>query len=172
MPPTFPIARLNRYTPNFSGVPQKLTWCQQFGFGIFPKWGDAHILPKKNAVFRCFFLLNKFSQPNGRLLPIASHSNLESYGTQLWFGLSGNHFSASYKASDFCWQNRLEFLEHLTMSHILVELTNTEKWVFVNVTNICTNIKTAVLSSLRKQDSSSHICFMSRPGNSLALTHS
>ena len=25
MPPTFPIARLNRYTPNFSGVPQKLT---------------------------------------------------------------------------------------------------------------------------------------------------
>merc|ERR1711884_904188 len=25
MPPTFHIARLNRYTPNFSGVPQKLT---------------------------------------------------------------------------------------------------------------------------------------------------
>ena len=25
MPPTFPIASLNRYTPNFSGVPQKLT---------------------------------------------------------------------------------------------------------------------------------------------------
>merc|ERR1712004_822973 len=37
MPPTFPIARLNRYTPNFSGVPQKLTWCQQFGLQIFPK---------------------------------------------------------------------------------------------------------------------------------------
>ena len=31
MPPTFPIACLNRYTPNFSGLPQKLTWCQQFG---------------------------------------------------------------------------------------------------------------------------------------------
>ena len=28
MPPTFPMARLNRYTPNFSGVTQKLTWCQ------------------------------------------------------------------------------------------------------------------------------------------------
>ena len=34
MPPTFPIASLNRYTPNFSGVPQKLTWCQQFGLQI------------------------------------------------------------------------------------------------------------------------------------------
>ena len=33
MPPTFPIASLNRYTPNFSEVPQKLTWCQQFGRG-------------------------------------------------------------------------------------------------------------------------------------------
>ena len=30
------------------------------------------------------------------------------------FGLSGNHLSASYKASDFCWQIRLDFLEHLT----------------------------------------------------------
>ena len=37
MPPTFPIARLNHYTPNFSGLPQKLTWCQQFGLQIFPK---------------------------------------------------------------------------------------------------------------------------------------
>ena len=34
---TFPIASLNRYTPNFSGVTQKLTWCQQFGLQIFPK---------------------------------------------------------------------------------------------------------------------------------------
>ena len=37
MPPTFPIARLNRYAPNFSGLPQKLTWCQHFGLQIFPK---------------------------------------------------------------------------------------------------------------------------------------
>ena len=36
MPPTFPIASLNRYILNFSGVPQKLTWCQQFGLQIFP----------------------------------------------------------------------------------------------------------------------------------------
>ena len=75
MPPTFPIASLNRYTPNFSGVPQKLTWCQQFGLQIFPKWGDAHILPQKNAVFRCFFWLNKFSRPNSWLSPIACHTS-------------------------------------------------------------------------------------------------
>ena len=37
MPPTFHIARLNRYTPNFSGVTQKLTWCQPVGLQIFPK---------------------------------------------------------------------------------------------------------------------------------------
>ena len=73
-PLTFPIASLNRYNPKFSGIPQKLTWCQQFGLQIFPKWGDAHILPQKNAVFRCFFGRNKFSRPNGRLSPIACHT--------------------------------------------------------------------------------------------------
>ena len=61
------------------------------------------------AVFRCFFGRNKFSRPNGWLSPIACLTYLESYGTQLWFGLSGNHFSASYKASDFCWQTILYF---------------------------------------------------------------
>ena len=61
MPPTFPIARLNRYTPNFSGVTQKLTWCQQFGLQIFPKWGDAHICHLEMAVFRCF--LDEISFP-------------------------------------------------------------------------------------------------------------
>jgi len=81
MPPTFHIARLNRYTPNFSGVPQKLTWCQQFGLQIFPKWGDADICPLEMAVFRCFFGQNKFSRPNGRLSPIACLTYLESYGT-------------------------------------------------------------------------------------------
>ena len=81
MPPTFHIARLNRYTPNFSGVPQKLTWCQQFGLQIFPKWGDAEKPPQKYAVFRCFFGRNKFSRPNGRLSPIACLTYLESYGT-------------------------------------------------------------------------------------------
>ena len=81
MPPTFPIARLNRYTPNFSGLPQNLTWCQQFGLQIFPKWGDADIFRLEMAVFRCFFGRNKFSRPNGRLSPIACHTDLESYGT-------------------------------------------------------------------------------------------
>ena len=54
MPLTFSIASLNRYAPNFSGVPHKLTWCQQFGLHIFPKWGDAHIRPQKNAVLGVF----------------------------------------------------------------------------------------------------------------------
>jgi len=60
MLPTFHIARLNRYTPKFSGVPQKLTWCQQFGLQVLPKWGDANIWPLKKAVFRCFFGLSRF----------------------------------------------------------------------------------------------------------------
>ena len=63
MPPTFPIANLNRYTPQFSGEPHKLTWYQQFGLQIFPKWGGADFLLQKNAVFS-FFGLNKFSRPN------------------------------------------------------------------------------------------------------------
>ena len=33
--------------------------------------------------------------------------------------LSGKHFSASYKASDFCRQTILDFPQHLKMSHIL-----------------------------------------------------
>ena len=111
MLPTFHIACLNRYTPNFSGVTQKLTWCQQFGLQIFPKWDYAHILPQKNAVFRCFFGQNKFSSKRSTF----AYSMSYIFG-KLW------HLaiicSASYKASDFCWQNRLNFLEHLTMSRI------------------------------------------------------
>ena len=52
MPPTFHIASLNCYTPKFSGVPQKLIWCQKVGL---PKWGDADFCPRKKAVFMCFF---------------------------------------------------------------------------------------------------------------------
>ena len=61
MPPTFPIARLNRYTPNFSGVTQKLTWCQQFGLQIFPKWGDADFLRQKTLFLGVF--LDEISFP-------------------------------------------------------------------------------------------------------------
>ena len=35
-----------------------------------------------------------------------------------WDTISVNHFSASYKASDFWWQTILYFLEHLRPSHI------------------------------------------------------
>ena len=45
----------NRYTPKYSGVPEKLTWFQQFGLKIFPKEGDADFLPQKNAFFWVFF---------------------------------------------------------------------------------------------------------------------
>ena len=45
---------------------------------IFPKLGDADIFRLEMAVFRCFFGLNKFSLPNGRLSPIACHTCLES----------------------------------------------------------------------------------------------
>ena len=61
MPPTFPIARLNRYTPNFSGVTQKLTLGQQFGLHIFPKWGDADIFRLEMAVLGVF--LDEISFP-------------------------------------------------------------------------------------------------------------
>ena len=56
---------------------------------------------------------------NGRLPPTARHTYLESYDTQLSFGLSGNCFSASYEASGFCWQIGLNFLKHLRPCHIL-----------------------------------------------------
>ena len=119
MPPTFPIARLNHYTPNFSGLYQKLTWCQQFGLQIFPKWGDADICRLEMAVFRCFFGLNKFSRPNGRLSHIACHTYLKSLCINGQFWLSGNHFSASYEALDFCWQIGLNFLQYLRPYHTL-----------------------------------------------------
>ena len=37
--------------------------------------------------------------------------------------LSYNLAYQEIKTSDFCWQNRLDFLEHLTMSHIYSENT-------------------------------------------------
>ena len=58
-------------------------------------------------------------RPNGRLPPTACHTHLESYDTQLSFGLSGNCLSASYEASGFCWQIGLNFLKHLRPCHIL-----------------------------------------------------
>ena len=48
---------------------------------------ETNFLPLKKVVFRCFFKESIF-QSNGRLLPIACHTYLESYDTQLSFGLS------------------------------------------------------------------------------------
>ena len=119
MPPTFTVASVNHYTPMFTGIPQRLTWCQQFGLQIFPKWGDADFFHKEMAVFRCFFWLNKFSRSNGWLSPTACHTYLKSLCINGQFWLSGNHFSASYEASDFCWQIGLNFLQYLRPYRIL-----------------------------------------------------
>ena len=42
----------------------------------------------------------------------------ESYDTHLSFEISGNHFSASYGASEFCWQIGFNFLQHLRPCHM------------------------------------------------------
>ena len=77
MPPAFHIASLNHYTPKFSGVPQKLSWCQEVGLEVLPRWGDADFCLFKKAVFRCF--LGKFSRPNGRLSTVACYTYLERF---------------------------------------------------------------------------------------------
>ena len=41
VPSTFHIARLKCYTPKFSGLAQKLTWCQRFGVQVLPKSGNS-----------------------------------------------------------------------------------------------------------------------------------
>ena len=46
------------------------------------------------------------------ILPIACHTYLESYDTHLKFGLYGNHLSASYKASQFCWHSATACIKH------------------------------------------------------------
>ena len=75
-----------------------------------------------------FFGRNKFSRPNGRLSPIACHTFLESYDTQLKSGLAGNHFGGSYKASDFCWQTILDFPQHLRMTRIMLGYLQDRGW--------------------------------------------
>ena len=59
MPQTFPIASLNRYTPNFSGVPLELTQSQQFGIQLLPKSGYPGFLAAKKGCFWAFFWRKK-----------------------------------------------------------------------------------------------------------------
>ena len=59
IPPTFPIASMNRYTRKYSGVLEKLTWFQQFGLQIFPKEGDADFFAAEKRLFLGIFLLKK-----------------------------------------------------------------------------------------------------------------
>ena len=81
---------------------------------------NPHAQMVQNMYGKNMFLQKSILRPNGRLSPMSScHAYLESYDTQLSFGLSGDYFSASYEASEFCWQNGLNFLQHLRPCHIL-----------------------------------------------------
>ena len=48
------IAHLNRYTQNFSGIPQKLTWCHQFGLkkAVLGAFLDKIHFPGQTVDFR------------------------------------------------------------------------------------------------------------------------
>ena len=59
MPPSFHIAIFNRYTPKFSGVPQKLTRCQSFGLHIRACWiGHQSKKCPKSKRLTCFPMWN------------------------------------------------------------------------------------------------------------------
>ena len=79
MPPCFHIAHLKRYVPNFSGVPQKLTWRNRFGLQLPPKWHDRNNVRPKQAIFRPFLVENQFSRPNGPLSPYTCYTYSESW---------------------------------------------------------------------------------------------
>ena len=49
------IASLNRYTPKFSGVPQKLTWCNFVGVQHPPKSAYPKSCPLFSVFFGVFF---------------------------------------------------------------------------------------------------------------------
>ena len=42
-----PHSLFKRYTPKFSGGPQKLAWCQRFGVHVLPKSGNLDCCPPK-----------------------------------------------------------------------------------------------------------------------------
>ena len=72
-------------------IPQKLTWCQQFGLQIFPKWGDADIFRLEMVVFRCF--LDQISFPAKRST----------------FTYSMSHIFGKLWHSAIIWPNRKSF---------------------------------------------------------------
>ena len=72
VPPTFHIAILKRYTPKFSGV-------NSFASRSFQSQVTQIRAHQKSWFWGVFFAQNKFSWPNGQLLPIAYHTYFESY---------------------------------------------------------------------------------------------
>ena len=109
-------------------------------------WRKSTVWPPKNSIFLrqntgitslWEDLEAKLSGPDGYLRPVQFLDHLTviisfpgqtfAYSMSYIFGKLWHsaiiwpiryHINASYKASDFCWQIRLYFLEHLTMSHI------------------------------------------------------
>ena len=76
MPPTFPIASLNHYTPKFSGGGLKVDLMSS----VWPPAPSKVSLSEKLSIILGVFLgQNKFSWPNGQLWPIACHTYSESY---------------------------------------------------------------------------------------------
>ena len=107
----------------FPGVAYKLTIVRVNSLSSRPS--QSEVMPiffTKKRLFLGFFGLNKFSRPNGRLSPTACHNYLESLCINGQFKLSGNNFSASYRASEFCWQIGLNLLQHLRPCHIAVRV--------------------------------------------------
>ena len=71
-----------------------------------------------SAVFKVVFGRNQFSQPNGRLSTIACHTYSEKYACKGANGLIRSNFSASYEASEFCWQIAHGSPQHLRPRHM------------------------------------------------------
>ena len=69
------VSLLNHHKPNYSGVPQNLTWCQWFG--------ETKIHATKKAILRCFYFPKQFSWPGAQCSPktMILRVNLRYFGT-------------------------------------------------------------------------------------------
>ena len=76
MPPTFPIAGLNRCTPKFQGGPKS----QPGVIGLASSTLQSQPFRKVVHGFGVFGF--RFSRPKGQLLPIACHAYSERYASR------------------------------------------------------------------------------------------
>ena len=137
MPPTFHIASLNHIiTQSIQGYPKSWPGANS----LSSRSSQSEVMPiflaKKMLFLGDFFFKNWFFRPNGWLQPIACHTYLESLCISGQFKLSGNHFNASYEASEFCWQIGFNFLQHIynrffdTVCHSSLALP----WIYTKTT--------------------------------------